>query len=77
MNLCRFGPESDVYVYESDEGMECCGCYFGNGWTHPNPEAMTAHLRKHVAAGHKVPPHVFDLLSDYQMLDDVEATDDC
>lgn len=68
MSIVRFGSDgSDVYVYESGRGLECCGCWLD---TESSPYFETAdemidHLTLHVAAGHHVPPYVFDELVDY------------
>lgn len=61
MGYARFGPDSDVYVYESEHGWTCCRCDF-----HSEPgravspnfqkiEEIIVHLCEHRAAGHKVP----------------------
>ena len=57
MSYCRFGWEgSDVYVYGSSSGIECCSCWLYGSWTGDTPEAMIAHLAVHKQAGHYVPP---------------------
>ena len=65
MSYCRFGKDSDVYMYPS-MNIICCACRItpekfpdGSEW-YGNPEFATAedalfHLRKHRAAGYKVP----------------------
>lgn len=57
MSYCRFGWEgSAVFVYESEEGIECCGCALENGaFTVKEPEEMIAHLGRHRRSGHYVP----------------------
>lgn len=36
MSYCRFGwGGSNVYVYESDAGIECCGCCLGDTFVAP------------------------------------------
>lgn len=56
MSYCRFAWDgSDVYVYESSDGITCCGCQLGTGCTTSDPEVMIAHLGVHRRAGHFVP----------------------
>lgn len=56
MSYCRFGWEgSDVYVFESAQGIQCCGCKFGKEFTTSEPEQMILHLALHRRAGHFVP----------------------
>lgn len=63
MSYARFGWDgSDVYVYESDRGWECCGCIsheqtFGS-FTTTDLDAFFAHLDEHRRAGHHVPDNV-------------------
>lgn len=56
MSYARLGPTSDVYVFASDLGLHCHGCALGL----EDSEAlgtcqMLRHLRRHRAAGDKVP----------------------
>lgn len=72
MSYCRFSEESEVYVYHSVNGrFICCGCCLmepvGAGLVHyersyGKREQLIEHLKKHIAAGHKVPARVFDRL---------------
>lgn len=64
MSYCRFAwYGSDVYVYESDQGFECCGCSLQErGVTTDTPEAMIAHLAEHKRAGDFVPPFAIESL---------------
>ena len=58
MSYCRFGEEgSDVYVFGSSLGIECCGCSLrqGHSTLAATPQAMIAHLAEHKGAGHYVP----------------------
>lgn len=58
MSYCRFAWDgSDVYVYESAQGIECCGCRFDEHVTVQAPEEMIAHLARHRRSGHFVPEH--------------------
>jgi hypothetical protein len=63
--LCRFGSDSDVYVYYSIHGgIECCGCRLLDGrlFNLPTEAEMIAHLEQHRRAGHKVPEEAFEEL---------------
>jgi hypothetical protein len=72
MSVCRFfWYGSDVYLYYSVRGLECCGCKlandFGDTPIFPDPEndqddcsMVLAHLSDHVKAGHIVRPYVFE-----------------
>ena len=59
MSYCRFGWEgSEVYVYEAEDGLTCCGCHLiEDGFVCEEPEEMIAHLVAHRRAGHFVPEH--------------------
>jgi hypothetical protein len=60
VSYARFGWDgSDVYVYCDVNGyLCCCGCDLSDDWRHYSTDAMIAHLRKHVEAGHTVPDDV-------------------
>jgi len=63
VSYCRFAWDgSDVYVYESDRGIECCGCRFEEDFVADEPEEMIAHLARHRRAGHFVPAHAIESL---------------
>jgi hypothetical protein len=64
MSYCRFFWDgSDVYVYESDRGIECCGCALNEyGVTLETPAEMIEHLMEHRAAGHCVPEYALEAL---------------
>jgi hypothetical protein len=56
MAYCRFGRDSDVYVFEMEGGIECCRCRIAGGTFEAGGAAeMIEHLLKHRAAGHAVP----------------------
>jgi hypothetical protein len=66
MAVCRFGEDSDVYVYYSTQGgIECSRCsLLGNSLYRANNEhEMIAHLNKHKAAGDHVPADAFERLA--------------
>lgn len=68
MSITRFGYDnSDVYVYVSDQGVECCGCLIHDRESTriclKTGAEMIAHLRKHQEAGHHVPDHAFTELA--------------
>jgi hypothetical protein len=59
MSICRKnGKDSDVYMYESGQGIECCRCELvqKNITFHSNAEAYE-HLVQHVMSGDMVPGH--------------------
>jgi|GEM_PF-1786803 len=66
MSYCRFWWDgSDVYVFESERGIECCGCKLPDhppGFTVQTPEEMIEHLMEHRAAGHTVPEYALEEL---------------
>lgn len=77
MSFCRFGDDSDVYVYQSADAHRrgyyvCCACRLGPGddesgwddWRTRRRSEMEAHLREHEARGHKVPSKAFARLAD-------------
>ncbi len=62
MSYCRLGADSDVYVYLDCGGhLACCAC-LSDEWAHNSTDAMIAHLREHIAAGHDVPGDVIPAL---------------
>jgi hypothetical protein len=60
-------PESDVYVYRSDEGLICFGCALAEDsaeFMTDSRSEMLNHLRRHVELGQLVPPRAFARLSE-------------
>jgi hypothetical protein len=59
VSYCRFGWNgSDVYVYESAEGICCCGCWLSEESVYfDTPELTIEHLIEHRKAGHFVPEY--------------------
>ncbi len=51
MSYARF-LNTDVYVYESESGFECCGCKIYGGLTLATRQEMIEHMRNHIAWGH-------------------------
>ena len=64
MSYCRLGYDSDVYVYESKRGLECCGCKMLGDYHTRSYDEMISHLEKHIEAGHAVPSHVIPWLKE-------------
>jgi hypothetical protein len=61
MSYCRFAWDgSDVYVFESARGLECCGCRLQQDFVTDEPEDMIVHLAQHRRAGHFVPIHAIE-----------------
>jgi hypothetical protein len=66
MAICRFSPQSDVFITVEDNGrIECCACKLNDRGTYSTPlrNEMLHHLKEHLAAGHKVPSQAFVDLS--------------
>ena len=79
MSVVRFGPDSEVYVFETASAppefdpsratWECCGCTLPeaqaeNGYWWTQDEAtMRAHLLRHRDAGHRVPDRAIEAFS--------------
>lgn len=70
MSYCRFGDDSDVYVFgtyghNKEEVFECCGCLM-MGDMKPfhckTKNEMVKHLFEHMRNGHKVPTYAIDHL---------------
>ena len=70
MSYCRFAWDgSDVYVYEGENGFNCCGCWLNErGFDCDTPEQMILHLAAHRRAGHFVPFHAVE-----SMWNDIEG----
>lgn len=65
MAFCRFGAESDVYVFEAEaDQFICCRCALreSGDTVAPDQAGMVAHLLAHRAAGHRVPQNALDEL---------------
>ena len=62
MSVVRFSPNSNIYIYHSVHGgIECYGCLLNkdfNSVNYKTGKEMADHVRKHIAAGHKVPDYV-------------------
>lgn len=77
MDYCRFGRDSDVYLYESTSGgWECCRCPLKSVPGAAESEAFNsiedviAHMHAHSKVGHRVPDKVFeDLEMERERLD--------
>lgn len=65
MSYARYGHEgSDVYVFRSGRGFECCGCILTPADTpvFDKQTGMIHHLQEHKKAGHTVPEHAIKRL---------------
>lgn len=65
-DACKDCPGSDVYVYESDRGFECCG----DDFICKTSDEMKEHLREHVKKGDHVRPSL--LLTDEEYIKGLE-----
>jgi hypothetical protein len=62
MSYCRFGPDSDVYVFASWQGIECCACRRFQSFTASDAARMLMHLKAHMANGDMVPDYALERL---------------
>lgn len=62
VSYCRFSSDSDVYLYLSPRGYVCCGCLLADEEAFATPCDATAHLKRHIEAGHQVPPSAIEKL---------------
>ena len=73
MSFVRFGEDnSDVYVYESAMGLECCGCKLNKTLEFKYfslYSEMIEHLQLHQDQGHQVPEFVFVELRESKLHD--------
>lgn len=61
MSYARWGLASDVYVFAHYLGyVDCCDCVLGHPGDLHSAADVVAHMREHVAAGHRVPAHLLD-----------------
>ena len=66
MSYCRFGADSDVYLFYC-HGVECCGCRLKDSTVRPirmEYKVAIAHVKEHIAAGDLVPDHVIPSLEE-------------
>jgi hypothetical protein len=70
LSYCRFGNDSDVYLYEHiNDFIQCCACRLTaateHGFDNRNFKTVWeahAHLVEHQKAGHKVPKYALKRL---------------
>lgn len=74
MSYARFGVDCDVYVFLATDGhVECSDCALIEGHASarlPSSADAITHLRRHRAAGHKVPDRCIE-----RLLEDAGASD--
>ena len=69
MSYCRFsGTDSDVYMYPSTRGIECCGCRLLDNYA-SSPTFLTRaeailHLVEHLQRGDAVPHYAIGRLAE-------------
>ena len=73
MSYARFCYSSQVYVFaDTSGGIECCGCMLLGNFHSDTAEGMAAHLREHIAAGHKVEVGTIeDILADREFIEEM------
>ena len=60
MSYCRFGKDSDVYMYPHVDGfIECCACNIGEPQAFDTPRQALMHLFEHLGRGDKVPEYAY------------------
>lgn len=66
MAYARFGADSEVYLFDTAYGYECCYCAFdSDGYRTSDVEDFLRHVARHRLAGHRVPDGVeADIRSD-------------
>jgi hypothetical protein len=70
MSYCRWGGDSDVYIYPTfNRGIVCCACRLksSTGGLHEDfavelPAQMLSHLKEHIEAGQRVPDYAISRL---------------
>lgn len=67
MSYCRFGEGSDVYVFASDVGLECCGCLLQDQEWVEDERALFGGYLKDIG---EIIPHVFQ--SNHEMIEHLE-----
>lgn len=63
MSYCRFGPDSDLYLWRGTDGkIVCSWCSLcpDDEWWEGSPEEAVTHVRLHLMAGLKVPDDVLE-----------------
>jgi hypothetical protein len=67
MSFARYGPDSDVYVYEGSDGFRCDRCPRAGEWfCCETVEEMVTHLLEHRKRGDRVPEDAITGLRNYQ-----------
>lgn len=67
MSIVRWSDESDVYVYNSSNGLVCCDCDIAGGdFTTRSHQEMIDHIGCHVTSGHKVPEYVIESIKIFE-----------
>lgn len=63
MGVVRWGPGSQIYLYQGPFGWECAGCLLSQrGTTKMAMTQIETRLNDHIAAGHRVPQSAFERL---------------
>jgi hypothetical protein len=62
MSYARFSLDSDVYVFLTEDGIECCACSLDGRFVARITADMIEHLEQHRRAGHSVSDETFRAL---------------
>ena len=77
MSYCRFGSDSDVYIYTDGSYLICESCKIKDGKTFATKRRsrMLSHVDDHIGVGHKVPQGAIDEITiEYVLDDDIVST---
>ena len=66
MSYARWGSDSNVYVFETCDGVfECCNCDLTpDNKLFETPRAIIAHLNEHRAKGELVPDYTYEQIKE-------------
>lgn len=73
VSYARFAEDCNVYVFISNDALECCSCWLQNPsgtYNAMSTAEMIAHLDEHRAAGHQVPDWTYEGLREDQAEND-------
>jgi hypothetical protein len=77
MSYCRFGSNSDAYIYSNGEYLICESCKLKGGKTFATKRRsrMMSHVEEHIDKGHNIPTEAIDELTiEFVLGDDIVST---